>query len=306
MNDKLRIFVSGKEGELDHEREIAIEQIVSFGFEPVSSENRTASCESMETEFRDEVRTSDIYIGIFGSAFSKPTINEFNTARANNVCALVFEKDVSDKEELTTEYTKFLTEIKDPKSGLVVSKYKNADDLKEKIRAALSYNLTRKFKFAQQLQREKTEKENKRVNEDIEKQNKDAALLSKMQKFPFGTRFSKEFGKAEFTDFRILSALQKGKKHVVTAKIKGSTKIGFLDLAIKIPDEGYHWFPDPRSWDSALDTGKLFLDGGVYEAQWEFSIPDKSGKYLFVMGLYENNFANRETVNYEMQEIMVD
>jgi hypothetical protein len=73
-------------------------------------------------------------------------------------------------------------------------------------------------------------------------------------------------------------------------------------LAIKDPDGIYHWFPDPHSYDSAKDNGLLFLPNVSWETQWEFYLPDKSGNYLAIMGLYENEYANRETVNFELYE----
>ena len=89
--------------------------------------------------------------------------------------------------------------------------------------------------------------------------------------------------------FKKIESIEKGKNHIVSAKISGATKNGFLDLAIIDPDGTHHWFPDPQSYDSSYDNGNLSFDNGRYEAKWEFSLPDKSGKYISIMGLYENN-----------------
>lgn len=307
MVEKLRIFVSGKEGELVNERAVAIDLIHFLDFTPIGSEKRPASSESMRKENRGEVSRSDIYIGIFGSIFSEPTINEFRNARMRNIPTLIFEKELLN-ERREQKLIDFLNEIKDPKTGLVIATYKNVVELKQEILSALSYTLTKKFRDAKRLRHKIQDEENKKANKtffDTVQKSKDDSLLNKMKTFPFTARFSKQFSKAKFVNFTILSTLKKGEKHIVKAKIKGSTKDGFLDLAIKDPDGVYHWFPEPQSYDSATDNGKLTFKNNTYERQWEFSLPDKSGKYLAIMGLYENNYANREVVNFELLEFTV-
>lgn len=305
MSDKLRIFVSGNESELDDERAIAIKVIKSLGFEPVGSENRPASSDPIESEYLGEVETSDFYIGIFGKEDSDGTRKEFEKARSIGKCTLVFQKNV-DSSERKPELGEFLNKIKDSKSGVVYLKYNNSADLETAIVNSLSYYITKKFRELIKLQNV----ENKRENEDmfrlLEEHQTDIQLYEKMKKFPFLFRFSKNFGKKAIVEFKIISTLKKGERHMVDAKIKGSTENGFLDLAIKDPEGLWLWFPDPHSYDSPSDTGNLSGENGRYESQWEFSIPDKSGKYLFLMGLYENNFANREIVNYDIQEITIE
>lgn len=137
-------------------------------------------------------------------------------------------------------------------------------------------------------------------------QRKAKSLIEKIQKFDFAIKFSEQFGNIEFVDFRIISPLEKGKTHLVTAKISGSTKNGFLDLAIIDPDGKSYWFPDPHSYNSSFGNGNLNFENDTFESKWEFSIPDKSGKYRAVMALYENNAENRSFVNYEKYEFIVN
>ena len=68
--DILRIFVSSSESELKNEREIVIDTVKNTGYEVLASENRSAS---VEEEYKEEVRLSNIYVGIIGAKFSKPT-----------------------------------------------------------------------------------------------------------------------------------------------------------------------------------------------------------------------------------------
>lgn len=312
MVEKLRIFISGKEGELDDERETAIELVNSLGFTPVSSEKRPASSDSIEEEYLGEVSTSDIYIGIFGSVHSEPSINEFNTARANNVCTFAFEKILVDGVDRQIKLAEFLTKIKNPQSGLVVPKYNTVIDLRKKMLQALMSYLTKKFRESQQLQREENKHANESLKEAVEKYHEttnelyeNQAKIVKIQNF-FGVKFSDSFGEAEFIDFRFPTSLEKGKNYIITAKIKGSTKNGFLDLMIKDELGPDYWFPDPLSYDSAYDNGKLSFDDGEYSATWEFSIPPHmKGKHIAIMGLYENSWNDRRCVNYEQREFDV-
>ena len=301
MAEKLRIFVSGKEGELDNERATAIEVINSLRFTPVGSEKRPASSDPMEEKFEGEVSTSDMYIGIFGTKYSEPTIKEFTTARANTVCTFVFEKTLSYGEEREAELDEFTHKIRDPQSGVVISKYSTVIDLRRKILEALTSYLAKKFKEARRLQREENIKLNEKLIE-ASKVTRKPNLAQKMAEFPIGTQLSEQFGKAEFVDFKFPSKVESAKTHLVAAKIRGSTKSGFLDLAIQDPDGEYYWFPDPLSYDSSYDNGKLSLDDGEHSSTWDFSIPPKKGKFVAIMGLYENNFKDRRCVNYEKRE----
>lgn len=308
MTEKLRIFVSGKEGELVNERAFTMDLIRSLYFEPVGSEKRPASNESMKDENIMEVSSSDIYIGIFGHKYSKPTIDEYNNARIKNIPTLIFEKELSDDEQRDQYLINFLIEVKKPTSGLVVAKYKNVVELKKELMNALSHCLTRKFRDAKRLQDKIKREEDIKANEkvfDILKQSNQEEQLEKIEKVPFKTRFSNEFGRVEIIEFEISLPLKKGERNLVRAKMKGIAKDGFLDLAIKDPDGQYYWFPDPQSYDSAMDNGNQTLDGEIYESEWEFILPTKSGEYLAIMGIYENKFENRVMVDYQSKELTV-
>lgn len=94
--DILKIFVSSSESELKNEREIVIDTVKNMGYDVVASENRSASSRPIEEEYKEEVRLSNIYIGIIGARSSRPTFNEFQTANDNKIPRLVFQKRVND------------------------------------------------------------------------------------------------------------------------------------------------------------------------------------------------------------------
>ena len=300
MSGILRFFISGKESELDDERAEARKLIETLGYQPIGSEGRPASSDSIESEFLGEVESSDFYIGIFGKIYSEPTIKEFTKARDTGKCTLIFEKYVEDGRD--DKLKEFLKKIKDPNSGVVVSRYHNTVDLKNEIIHSISFYISKKYRECKKLK----ELENVKTTEKLIDANViDESYSEKIHSFPFTAKFSKDFGKAKFTKFKIISEVVKGKDHIIHARIEGSTRHGFLDLAVKDPEGKYYWFPDPHSYDSTQDNGLLFLENHFYEAQWMFQMPNMSGKYLVLMGLYENKYENREVINFEIQEFML-
>ena len=69
VKNRLTIFISGKEGELDNERAISNELAEYLKFNVTSSEKRVASSEPMSQENENEVLNSDIYLGLFGQIY---------------------------------------------------------------------------------------------------------------------------------------------------------------------------------------------------------------------------------------------
>lgn len=88
----LKIFISSCEEELRDERQIAIRTIKKMGFNPVSSENRPASYEPIERINESRVSLCTVYVGIFGTEYSEPTIREYHNAILGNKPTLIFKK----------------------------------------------------------------------------------------------------------------------------------------------------------------------------------------------------------------------
>ena len=268
--EKLWVFVSGKEGELDDERDIAIETIKVF-FDPLASEDRAASEQSITDEYLGEVNEADIYIGIFGKIYSEPSRREFDTARANNIPVLVFEKQLKD-DKRDKELEEFLGEVQNPLSGITADKYSDVVDFREKLKKALSILISRKFKKAREFEKQKVV-EGRQIESAV------AETKEEKQVHSF------EAGNATFMTFRFPDRIKRGESADVFAEIKGSVKNGFLDLLIIDPDGSQKWYPDPRSWNSALDKGELQLRDAPYSSSWQFNISEKRklGKYKAIL-----------------------
>lgn len=145
VQNALRVFVSGKESELATERKAAIEAINSVGLISMSSENRTASDKPISDEYTSEILNSNIYVGIFGSMDSIPSRDEFNIAKTNGIPTLVFEKRLNSNEIREKGLQDFLTSIKDPHTGVTVSQFSDAFDLRDGIINSLQQLLFDKF-----------------------------------------------------------------------------------------------------------------------------------------------------------------
>jgi hypothetical protein len=145
VQNKLKVFVSGKENELAIERRAAIEAINSVGLLPMSSENRTASDKPIVDKYTNELMNSNIYVGIFGIKDSVPSRTEFNIAKDNKISRLVFEKKLNLNESRDKELQDFLTSIKDPMNGIVVSEFTDVFDLRNKIMDSLQQLLFDRF-----------------------------------------------------------------------------------------------------------------------------------------------------------------
>jgi len=145
VQNRLGVFISGKENELTIERKAAIEAINSVGLVSVSSENRTASDKPISNKYTSELLNSNIYVGIFGNIDSIPSRDEFNIAKTNGIPTLVFEKRLNSNEVREKSLQDFLTSIKDPHTGVTVSEFSDVFDLRDKIINSLQQLLFDKF-----------------------------------------------------------------------------------------------------------------------------------------------------------------
>ena len=146
IQNRLRVFISGKENELTIERKAAIEAINSLGLVFVSSENRTASDKPISDKYTSELLNSNIYVGIFGNIDSIPSREEFNIAKTNGIPTLVFEKRFNSNEVREKSLQVFLTSIKNRfYTGVTVSEFSDVFDLRDKIINSLQQLLFDKF-----------------------------------------------------------------------------------------------------------------------------------------------------------------
>ncbi|TVP41793.1 DUF4062 domain-containing protein [Candidatus Nitrosocosmicus arcticus] len=119
MADQLKVFISSKEGELESERLMVIKAIKSLFLNPVSSEIRSAKFRSMKEVNEKEVRSSDIYIGIFGRKYSSPTIQEFSIAKSSMIKRFIFKKYLKESETRDEQLKQIVKEVEDAEQGTV-------------------------------------------------------------------------------------------------------------------------------------------------------------------------------------------
>jgi Domain of unknown function (DUF4062) len=286
--DKLEVFVSGKEGELDDERAMAVEIINDLGFLNRGSEGRPSYEGTMEEKYNQEVRDCDIYVGIFGRIYSEPTVNEYKTAQESGIPVLVFIKNLKDTKDCREQPLEdFLTEIRNPRTGIVTSPYDNVTDLKLSIKKSISYCVSRNF-------------QKKRENKNYEPVTSE---IHESSKIPLAT--------GEIKEFIIPTSVNRGSEGIVTAKIKGKGKYMFLTLAIFDPDNKQTWFADNNTVDLVKDQGQKELRNEEYSNSWKFVIfgNSKPGTYVAFLGLYEDTkdlpTLNRRLVDYDMKQFGV-
>jgi hypothetical protein len=131
MTDKLKVFISSKEGELENERLMVKREIESLLLNSVSSEVSSATFKSMKETNEKEVRSSNIYIGIFGRTYSPATIKEYRIARSSMIKPFIFKKYLKESEPRDIQLIGFLKEVEDPEQGIVTEYFLDIFDLKK-------------------------------------------------------------------------------------------------------------------------------------------------------------------------------
>ena len=127
---KYKIFVSGAQKELKKERRavkefIRKDALLSEYFDVFLFEDSPAKSKSAEVAYIEEVRKSDIYIGILGQQYGgsgkekmSPTEAEFREAKAKHKEILIYIKGQNTADKLRDGgMQEFITEIKNPKAG---------------------------------------------------------------------------------------------------------------------------------------------------------------------------------------------
>lgn len=301
----LQVFVSGKEEELDDERAIAIQTVENdFHLNAIASENRPASHRAIEDQYLDEVRSSDIYVGFFGKEYSEASEKEFSTARREGMPVLIFIKELRGNDSRNPKLSQFIQDIKHPKNGITYDEYEHVVDMNDKLAKALAGLLSETFREAKKL---KEEKEGKPIGGEKEEvktgiSEKTAELLGAPN----------QLGQAAFITFDFPDKVKRGTSTHVSAKVQGTSDRGFLDLLIVDAEGKRKFYPDPKSWNSALDLGQLKLHNEPYASTWEFVFSEKrqSGRYKAIVALYDDTSdlpaRNRKVVAYEEKEFEVE
>jgi predicted HTH transcriptional regulator len=147
---RYKIFVSGVQKELKDERRsvknfILKDILLSEYFDVFLFEDAPAKGISAEKAYLEEVRRSDIYIGIFGQRYGEvgkgkisPTEAEFREAKAKHKEILIYIKGqntIDKKREPGMQ--KLIKEIKNPKAGYNYRRFEDVDGLTDLVYESL-------------------------------------------------------------------------------------------------------------------------------------------------------------------------
>jgi membrane carboxypeptidase/penicillin-binding protein PbpC len=244
----------------------------------------------MEEKYNEEVRNSDIYVGIFGTTYSEPTINEYRTAQESGIPVLVFIKNTHHDTKLEV----FLNDIKNPRTGIVASHYNNVTDLRIRVRDSISNCVSRNF----QKKMENTDYE--QISSELGKKVYEKKGYTKV---PLAT--------GKILEFETPSSVSAGTENKVFSKVKGNGKYMFLTLAIIDPEKNQNWFADNNTVDLIKNEGQMELQNREYSNSWKFVIfgSSKPGTYTAFLGLYEDTKGlptlNRRLIDYDMKQFTV-
>ncbi len=147
---RYKIFVSGVQKELKTERRAVKEFVrkdvlLSEYFDVFLFEDASAKSKSAEKAYIEEVRKSDIYIGILGQKYGEvgkgkisSTETEFREAKAKHREILIFIKGNSaDDKTRDAGVQKLIREIRDSKRGFSYKRFKDTTELARLVYASL-------------------------------------------------------------------------------------------------------------------------------------------------------------------------
>jgi len=137
----LRIFVSGDQSELSEERKSVIIAIGNVRQEPVAWETSGATSRTPQEWYEEEIRKCDIYIGVFGRQYSKPTCNEFLLASQIGLKRLVFLKFLEPAESRDNDLADFI--VKEIKPRVRYENFSLKGDLQVRVERSLGELIVR-------------------------------------------------------------------------------------------------------------------------------------------------------------------
>ena len=134
-----KVFISSVVQGFEDYRRAAREAVLLLRQEPVMAEDFEARSMSPQLACLEGVRSSDIYMGLFGRKYSAPTKEEFSEAQRLEKEILVLIKEGS----RDPEQEEFLRSVEDWQSGYFRNTFADAQDLRDKVIAALHSSLYR-------------------------------------------------------------------------------------------------------------------------------------------------------------------
>ena len=143
--NKLKVFISSVQSEFSGERQMLYDYLITDAllgrfFEPFIFENLPASDKNSAVAYLEQVRQSEIYLGIFGKEYGfenkagiSPTELEFDFASAEHKTRLIFISRV----EASERHPKENSLIKKAEDVVVRKKFTSPSELKTAVYAAL-------------------------------------------------------------------------------------------------------------------------------------------------------------------------
>ncbi len=129
-----RIFISSVIKSYGAFRTAAAKAVSDLGHEPIMAETFGASPKSPKAACLEGVRESDVYVGILGARYSKPTVEEYNEARDRGKEVLIFVEAVEREED----QIKFLATVEDYSGGHFRDTFRSPEELHQKVLVALA------------------------------------------------------------------------------------------------------------------------------------------------------------------------
>lgn len=137
--DAIKVFISSNIDELKDERLIAKKAIEHFKFTSIMFEDFGARTETARKAYRQELKNSHVYLGIFYKEASKPTFEEYSKALKWGKDILIYFKK---SEKRDKRLTKFVEEIK---NRHLIYEFENVIELDGGIKKDLSALASRAY-----------------------------------------------------------------------------------------------------------------------------------------------------------------
>jgi hypothetical protein len=142
----LRVFISGLVQELAAERAVirtALNELYADAY--CFEQDAGAAAGDVSTQIADELRTADLYVGLFWKGYGVHSLGEYELARRLGKPCLVYEKR-ADLERRSPKLQAFLDEISDVRSGLTIRWFKTSDELARMVKNDFATWLARKVR----------------------------------------------------------------------------------------------------------------------------------------------------------------
>ena len=143
--NRIRIFISSVQREFTEEREalrdyLRGDPLMRRFFDVFLFEDVPASDRRPDSLYLDEVKQSDVYVGLFGNDYGSedaegisPTEREFDQATASGIHRLIFVKGTDNNDR----HPKMQALIRKAQSGLIRKRFNTSEELKTALYAAL-------------------------------------------------------------------------------------------------------------------------------------------------------------------------